>query len=101
MIAEARGVSADAGEFLAYVTWTRCRQPALRSVLDDFEETFLTGLRGHKNLSPRWLAWHRAAGELKWALHGLRSPHSQFRENTESILGLAANTLSGLSRLSA
>jgi hypothetical protein len=96
-----RGVSADAGEFLAYVTWTRCRQPALRSVLDDFEETFLTGLRGHKKLSRRWLAWHRAAGELKWALHGLRSRHSQFREKTEAILGLAANTLSGLSRLSA
>jgi hypothetical protein len=88
-----RGPSADAGDFLAYVDWRRCRHEAFRSILDECEDVFWTGLKEHPGLSRGWLNWYRAAGHLKWTLHALRSLSPRYQEDAEAILRVADGIL--------
>jgi hypothetical protein len=93
-----RGISADAAEFLAYLAWTRCRQASIRLALDECETAFLDGLKQQESLFSPWLAWHRSAALLKWALHSLRAPSAQCEQDTAAVLRLAEDALSGLNR---
>jgi len=87
------GVSADAGNFLAYLDRTGLRRPRLRPVLAECEAAFREAWKGHPCLSPAWLDWHRAAAQLKWALRSFSSLYKNWLQTTAGLVALAEQTL--------
>lgn len=90
------GISADAGEFLAYLDLCAIRRPRLRAVLSECEEVFLAAVLKQRRVDPRWLAWYRAAGHVKWAHRSFFSLDPEWPERTSGLLQLADHTLVGL-----
>jgi hypothetical protein len=88
-----RGASGDAGDFLAYLDWLASRQPQFAPILDECERIFLRGVSTLPALSPRWLAWHRAAAQVKWALRAFASLAPGWVEAAERLLRLAEEGL--------
>jgi hypothetical protein len=88
-----RGVSADAGDFLAYLDWVGCRQPQYGSLLEECSAIFLMGLKGLPDLSPHWLSWHRAAAQVKWALRTFASLAPSWVEISERLVRLSGQAL--------
>jgi hypothetical protein len=62
------GQSADAGEFLSCLDRTAVRRPGLKPVVEEMAEVFLSVLDRQDGFDPRWIAWYRAAANLKNAL---------------------------------
>ena len=87
------GVSADAGNFLAYLDRAGLRRPPWRPLLQECEGVFGEALRGPRGASPGWLAWYRAAAQVKWALRSAFSPSPRSPETTEGLLRLAEQTV--------
>jgi hypothetical protein len=90
------GLSADAGEFLAYLDLTALRRPHLRAIAQECQSVFLGALLQDARVDPRWLAWHRAASHVKWACRSFLSLDSRWPELTEGLLQTADRTLAGL-----
>ncbi len=83
------GQGADAGEFLGYLDRMALRRPRYRGVVAAARDAFELALQGR--VDPRWLAWHRAATHVKWAI---RSFHSLKRDaSSEELLSLAEGAL--------
>jgi hypothetical protein len=91
------GVSADAGNFLAYLDRTALRRPRLRPVLRECEAAFLEALQRHPCLSAAWLNWHRAAAQVKWALRAYSSLYKSWLNTTTGLVALADCTLARVS----
>jgi aminoglycoside phosphotransferase (APT) family kinase protein len=79
------GVSADIGKFLACLDRSALRRPRSHPILEDCEKVFLDRLRGHGAISPDWLAWHRAATLVKWAMRSFSSLSHRWLEVTEKL----------------
>jgi hypothetical protein len=88
------GAGTDAGGFLAYLDRTALLRRGLSAVAADCEEAFLAGLQAHDPPPPAWLAWHRAAAHVKWALRSVLSLAPNWPETADALLGLAGGTLS-------
>jgi hypothetical protein len=90
------GASADAGEFLGQADLTALKGPDMGSVVSDCQDVFLACLRKYRRIDPRWLAWHRAASHLKWALHQFVKLKPRWPEVTAGLLRVADDTLAEL-----
>jgi hypothetical protein len=89
------GAGTDPGGFLAYLDGTSLRRPRLRAVLSDCEEAFVAIVEAHASSSASWLAWHRAAGHVKWALRSVLALAPSWPETADALLRLAGRTLAG------
>jgi hypothetical protein len=90
------GMSADIGEFLAYLDLTALRRPQLRPVTPDCEEVFLSAVLKHPHMDLRWVAWYRTASQIKWSQRALLSLDPRWPELTESLMRVAQQTLAEL-----
>ncbi len=84
------GASADAGDFLAYLDRVALRQPAQRPIIGELETVFVAALRRHRSIDRRWLAWHRSAAHVKWALRSFHSLSSKGGGPVEDLAALRA-----------
>jgi hypothetical protein len=75
---------ADPGNFLAYLDATAVRRPRLADLVEDLEEAFLGGL--DEGVHPGWLAWHRAAARVKYALRSVFSLAPRWPEHVSALL---------------
>ncbi len=82
------GVSADPGDFLAYLDRTALRRPALRPIIEELEAAFVAGLRRRRSIDMRWVAWHRSAAHVKWALRSFHSLSLKGRLCAEDLAAL-------------
>jgi hypothetical protein len=80
------GASSDAGSFLAYLDVTALRSHALRSVVSECHEAFLSTLERETHVRYDWLAWYRSVAELKWALDAAASLDPQWPELVDALL---------------
>jgi hypothetical protein len=90
------GASADAGNFLAYLDFTGLRRPRLRPVLARCREVFLRALPPSAGAGSPWLAWHRAAAQVKIALRSFLSLSPRWPEHVPALLAAADAALDGL-----
>jgi hypothetical protein len=80
------GIGSDAGKFLACLDRGAVRRPRSRPVLEDCEGVFFDRLKRHSEISPDWIAWHRAATLVKWAMRSFSSLSNQWLEVTEKLV---------------
>jgi hypothetical protein len=90
------GASADAGKFLACLDRGAVRRPLSRAILKECERVFLDRLKASTEISPEWLAWHRAATLVKWAMRSFSSLSSGWLEVTEKLVHSSERLLLGL-----
>jgi hypothetical protein len=88
------GPSLDPGNFLAYLDRAALRRPHWAPVLRECGQQFSDGLAHLSGLSVEWLAWHRAAAQVKGALRSFSSLSSRGSETTHGLIALAERILS-------
>jgi hypothetical protein len=87
------GPNADAGNFLAYLQRAALRRPRRQAIYQECGGVFLAGVKRLPGFSPEWLAWHRAAAQLKGALRSFSSLSSRWIETTQGLVRLAEQEL--------
>lgn len=86
------GASADAGNFLAYLDFLALRRPRLRPLAERSQQAFVDTL----GPTSGWLAWYRAASQLKVALRSFLSLSRQWPAHTGGMLDCADRALGDL-----
>jgi hypothetical protein len=87
------GANADPAEFLTGLDRMALYKPRLTSLLHECEQVFLGALHRQTDIDPRWLAWHRSAAHVKWALRSLFTLGPSWPESTAALLRLSERTL--------
>jgi hypothetical protein len=87
------GVSADAGELLGYLDRTALARPRLGAVIDECEDVFLSALADDPGIRAEWLAWHRAAAHVKFALRSFYTLAPGWPDRIGGLVRLARRTL--------
>jgi hypothetical protein len=87
------GANADPAEFLTGLDRMALYKPRLTSLLHDCEQVFLGALHRQTDIDPGWLAWHRSAAHVKWALRSLFALGPSWPESTAALLRLSERTL--------
>ncbi|MEX0786578.1 MAG: hypothetical protein WD939_08085 [Dehalococcoidia bacterium] len=87
------GANVDAGTFLASLDRIAVCQPRLTAVAEACVAAFADAVRRQPSYSPEWLAWHRAAGIAKKALHSISSLDARWPERIEALAERARATL--------
>jgi hypothetical protein len=88
------GASADAGNFLAYLDFLALRRPRLRPLAERCQQAFVEAL----GPTTGWLAWYRAASQLKVALRSFLSLSRQWPAHTGGLLDCVDRALADLDR---
>jgi hypothetical protein len=89
------GRTADAGYFLGFLDIVGVRRPRQRELLGECEAAFLTGLNRRGDTSPEWLAWYRAAAQVKKATRSFLSLDPKWVDSVAALEnGLVDATLS-------
>jgi hypothetical protein len=88
------GRSADAGYFLGFLDIVGVRRPRHRELLEACEASFLAGLGKSGAAATEWLAWYRAAAQVKKATRSFLSLDRKWPESATALAdGLVEATL--------
>jgi hypothetical protein len=82
------GANFDAAEFLSCLDRISVRRARLRSLVQDMAEVFLTALERNAGFDPRWIAWYRAAANVKHALSSYVALSPRWKEGANGLLDL-------------
>jgi hypothetical protein len=82
------GASFDAAEFLSCLDRISVRRARLRSVVQDMSEVFLTAVERNPAFNPNWLAWYRAAANVKHALSSYVALSPKWKEGATGLIEL-------------
>ncbi len=87
------GASADAANFLAYLDKMALRRPKLATLIGECQTVFEQAAIESSAASPEWLAWQRAASDLKIAVRSFFTLSPRWPSISRKMLQLAHEQL--------